>query len=95
MACVDSLFRLHEYFWRLPSAVNAFSSVSACFQAVGESVWRVLGFPSVVRIFGILWRLLLRNVGEFLRQGRRGKSRLICERSVTTKVVRIPLISFH
>ena len=39
----------------------------------------------VVRIFGILWRLLLRVAREFLRQGRRGCAPL--------RVVRIFCIS--
>ena len=45
VACVGSLFKLDEYFGSLPSEVKAFSGVSACFQAVGESVGRVLAFP--------------------------------------------------
>ena len=45
MACVGAFFRRDEYFGSVPSAVKGFSGVSACFQAVGESVGRVLAFP--------------------------------------------------
>ena len=47
MACVGALFRRDEYFGSVPSAVKAFSGVSACFQAVGEGFGRVLAFPEV------------------------------------------------
>ena len=47
MACVCALFRSDEYFGSVPSAVEAFLGVSACFQAVSEGVGRVLAFPEV------------------------------------------------
>ena len=42
-----ALYMRHEYFGSVPSSVKTFSRVSAFFQAVGESVGRVLAFPEV------------------------------------------------